>query len=214
MLGGFPSFLLMDIVLHQLHTQRMCIERLRIDLHFKSIPPSVFTQDSFRAEAAKLLAKYNIASGKPSSKQSESEDEDGEMEEGESGEGEEGESDGEGEEGESGMEDEGSEEEDEAEVEEPHPSKKPKTVAAAKNPSAIAARQPASVIDSLAVAAASKELPFTLPIPASYEKFAALVAGRPPQELALAIQRIRVCNAPALAADSKRKLQVCASTQA
>lgn len=169
-------------------------------------------QDSFRAEAAKLLAKYNIASGKPSSKQSESEDEDGEMEEGESGEGEEGESDDEGGEGESGMEDEGDEgEEDEADVEEPHPSKKPKT-AATKSPSASAARQPVPVVDALAVAAASRELPFTLPIPASYEKFAALVAGRSPQELTLAIQRIRVCNAPALAADSKRKLQVCWST--
>lgn len=173
---------------------------------------SLCPQDSFRAEAAKLLAKYGIASAKPSRKQqqSESEDEEGEDEdcegdEGESQEGEEGDSQDGSEEGSEEGES-GSEEDEQAEEEQPHPSKKAKTTTTPAQPKAALS---ASAVDPVAVAAASRELPFIIPIPVSYEKFAALVAGRAPPELTMAIQRIRVCNAPALAADSKRKLQVC-----
>lgn len=52
------------------------------------------------------------------------------------------------------------------------------------------------------------DLPYTIPLPDSYAAFAKLVNGRPAEQLALAVQRIRMFNAAALATDSKRKLQV------
>ncbi len=55
---------------------------------------------------------------------------------------------------------------------------------------------------------AAGELPFTLEAPSSYEEFAALVGGRPADELGLAVQRIRVCSAVALASGNRKKLQV------
>ena len=51
-------------------------------------------------------------------------------------------------------------------------------------------------------------LPYTLGLPASYEEFAALVAGRSAAELGAAVARIRACNAPALLSDGRRRLQV------
>ena len=51
-------------------------------------------------------------------------------------------------------------------------------------------------------------LPYTLGLPASYEEFAALVAGRSATELGAAVARIRACNAPALLSDGRRRLQV------
>ncbi len=52
------------------------------------------------------------------------------------------------------------------------------------------------------------DLPFTIPVPQSYEEFARLVAGRPSDQLTLAVQRIMAFNAAALATDHKRQLQV------
>lgn len=52
------------------------------------------------------------------------------------------------------------------------------------------------------------DLPFTIPVPESYEEFAALVGGRPAEQLRLAVQRIQAFNAAALATEHKRKLQV------
>ncbi len=40
------------------------------------------------------------------------------------------------------------------------------------------------------------------------QEFAALVNGRPASHVALAVARIRAYNAPALAADSRKQLQV------
>ena len=51
-------------------------------------------------------------------------------------------------------------------------------------------------------------LPYTLGLPASYEEFAALVAGRSATELGAAVARIRACNAAALLSDGRRRLQV------
>lgn len=51
-------------------------------------------------------------------------------------------------------------------------------------------------------------LPFTLALPGSYEEFAGLVAGRPAAELREAVARIRACNAAALMAGGRRRLQV------
>lgn len=52
------------------------------------------------------------------------------------------------------------------------------------------------------------QLPFTLEAPSSYEEFAKLVDGRPAEELSLAIQCIRICNALALASGNRKKMQV------
>lgn len=56
--------------------------------------------------------------------------------------------------------------------------------------------------------AAAGELPYTLEAPSSYEEFAALVGGRPADELGLAVQRIRVCSAVALTSGNRKKMQV------
>ena len=52
------------------------------------------------------------------------------------------------------------------------------------------------------------DLPYTIPVPETYEAFAALVAGRPAEQLQIALHRIRAYNASTLATDNKRKLQV------
>jgi nucleolar protein 14 len=62
------------------------------------------------------------------------------------------------------------------------------------------------------VGRAVSELPFTIAAPSSYEDFAQLVGDRPASELSLAVQRIRTCNALAMASDNRRKLQVCLKT--
>ncbi len=53
-----------------------------------------------------------------------------------------------------------------------------------------------------------QDLPYTIPLPASYNEFAGLVSGRPASDLHAAITRIRVFNAVALATENKRKMQV------
>ncbi|DBA84060.1 TPA: hypothetical protein ACH3X1_006541 [Trebouxia sp. C0004] len=52
------------------------------------------------------------------------------------------------------------------------------------------------------------DIPFTIAAPSSYAAFAQLVQGHSPGKLRLIVQRIRVCNAIALATDNRRKLQV------
>ncbi|DBA90017.1 TPA: hypothetical protein ACH3X2_004286 [Trebouxia sp. C0005] len=52
------------------------------------------------------------------------------------------------------------------------------------------------------------DIPFSITAPSSYAAFAQLVQGHSPSKLRLIIQRIRVCNAIALATDNRRKLQV------
>lgn len=73
------------------------------------------------------------------------------------------------------------------------------TSSAAPDPAADPAADPA--------VEAAAALPFTLGLPGSYEEFAALVAGRPAEELGAAVGRIRACNAPALLAGGRRRLQ-------
>lgn len=53
-----------------------------------------------------------------------------------------------------------------------------------------------------------EDLPFMLQAPGSYEEFAALVEGRSAEQLSLAMQRIRTCNAIAFASENRRKMQV------
>ena len=49
---------------------------------------------------------------------------------------------------------------------------------------------------------------FVPEVPKTYAEFAALVGGRAPADLPLIVSRIRGANAAALAADSRRGLQV------
>ena len=51
------------------------------------------------------------------------------------------------------------------------------------------------------------DIPFTIAAPSSYAAFAQLAKGQGPSRLGLIIQRIRACNAIALATDNRRKLQ-------
>jgi len=51
------------------------------------------------------------------------------------------------------------------------------------------------------------DIPFTIAAPSSYAAFAQLVQGHSPGKLSLIVQRIRACNAIALATDNRRKLQ-------
>ena len=51
------------------------------------------------------------------------------------------------------------------------------------------------------------DIPYTIAAPSSYTSFAQLVQGQSPDKLGLIIQRIRVCNAIALATDNRRELQ-------
>lgn len=51
------------------------------------------------------------------------------------------------------------------------------------------------------------DIPYTIPAPSSYAAFAQLAGGQGPARLRLIIQRIRACNALALATDNRRKLQ-------
>lgn len=55
------------------------------------------------------------------------------------------------------------------------------------------------------------DIPFTIPAPSSYAAFARLAEGQGPAGLGLIIQRIRACNALALATDNRRKLQASTS---
>ena len=51
------------------------------------------------------------------------------------------------------------------------------------------------------------DIPYTIAAPSSYAAFAELAKGQGPARLGLIIQRIRACNAIALATDNRRKLQ-------
>ena len=51
------------------------------------------------------------------------------------------------------------------------------------------------------------DIPYTIAAPATYAVFAQLVKDQPPGKLRLIVQRIRACNAIALATDNRRKLQ-------
>ena len=51
------------------------------------------------------------------------------------------------------------------------------------------------------------DLPYTIAAPSTYAAFAQLVTGHSPAKLRLIVQRIRACNAIALATDNRRKLQ-------
>lgn len=70
-------------------------------------------------------------------------------------------------------------------------------------------RQTAGQLATTSGRSAERELPFTISAPGSYEEFVRLVEGRPASELSMAVQRIRDCNAVALASKNRRKLQVC-----
>ena len=59
---------------------------------------------------------------------------------------------------------------------------------------------------------AADDIPYTIAAPSSYASFAQLVQGQSPDKLGLIIQRIRVCNAIALATDNRRKLQASAGS--
>lgn len=93
----------------------------------------------------------------------------------------------------------------------------PVSAAAAVLPAAAAppAAKPAAAAAPAAARGAGKgphldgplDLPYTIPLPATYPEFEAIVRGRPAAQLATAIQRIRTFNAVALATDSKRKMQ-------
>ncbi|GIL77894.1 hypothetical protein Vretimale_6572 [Volvox reticuliferus] len=180
-------------------------------------------QEGFRAAAASLAKKYGVEAPKnPYLDEGEDESEEDEGEEG-SGDDDESEdvsggssSGGEGE----SEEDEDAEEEQLEQRRNPahppstslpghgdggeEPKVKPRGAAVAamsrKGPGpggAVAARQVDGPID----------LPYTIPVPSSYNEFATLVNGRPAEDLHTAISRIRAFNAVALAADSKRKMQ-------
>lgn len=112
------------------------------------------------------------------------------------------------EEGESGDEGSDSEQQKGEEQEEeaaPHPTK-----ALKRQQQAAAGSKPAAAAAAAAELEGPLDLSFTPAVPESYQEFAALVGGRPAEQLGLAIQRIRTFNAAALATDSKRKLQVSA----
>ncbi|KXZ52129.1 hypothetical protein GPECTOR_10g758 [Gonium pectorale] len=171
-------------------------------------------QESFRAAAAALAAKYGVAAPQNPYLQEEGEDdEEEEGEEGESDEDEEGEGaesgSGEGEEagvsGSGGGEDEEEEgeggSEDEDEDEQGSAANGAKAAAPQPKRAATAAASPAAPLDG------PLDLPYTISLPSSYADFAALVRGRPSDQLAAAISRIRAFNAVALATDNKRKLQ-------
>lgn len=57
------------------------------------------------------------------------------------------------------------------------------------------------------------DIPYTIPAPSSYAAFAQLAGGQGPTRLGLIIQRIRACNALALATDNRRKLQASQPSQ-
>jgi nucleolar protein 14 len=167
-------------------------------------------QAAFREQAARLAAKYGVevAGGSGSGSEDEGEEGEDEDEEGEE-EGESGSGEGE-EDGGSG----GEEEEDEEAGGSSSGSEEEEADAAAARQRAgkDAAAAPPKARSGAAAAPPPLEgpldLPFTIPVPQRYEAFAALVGGRPPEELALAISRIRAFNAAALATDNKRQLQV------
>lgn len=52
-------------------------------------------------------------------------------------------------------------------------------------------------------------LPYVIDAPQTLPEFRKLVDGRPIQDLETAVQRIRKCNAISLAAENRRKMQVC-----
>jgi nucleolar protein 14 len=55
----------------------------------------------------------------------------------------------------------------------------------------------------------AEELPFVISAPESLGEFRGLVDHRSTEDLGVAIQRIRTCNAISLAAENRKKMQVC-----
>ncbi|GIL50075.1 hypothetical protein Vafri_6396 [Volvox africanus] len=184
-------------------------------------------QESFRAAAAALAKKYGVEAPKnPYLDEGEEEgEEDGDEEEGEDEEEEEDEGASGGGSSSSG---EGETEEDEDAEEEQleqrrNPAHPPSTsrpghgssggdpMAKARGVAAAEARSKKGTGPGSAVAAkpldGPMDLPYTIPVPSSYNEFATLVNGRPAEDLHTAISRIRAFNAVTLAADSKRKMQ-------
>jgi hypothetical protein len=179
-------------------------------------------QKAFRQAAAKLAAKYGVeAAAGPGEEGGSSEEEgsDGDDEAGEGGSDSDSDSEAHSEEGSEedeqleGLQDEGEEDEsgsdaasDDNKQESDDASSsdeegKPKTAAAAKQQKPKQ-QQPEQQLDG------PLDLSYTPPVPESYAEFAALVGGRPAEQLELAVQRIRVYNAATLGTDNKRKLQV------
>ncbi|GLC45018.1 hypothetical protein PLESTB_001743300 [Pleodorina starrii] len=177
-------------------------------------------QETFRAAAAALAKKYGVeAPVNPFLEEGEEEDEDeeGEEEEGESGSGDGEEEEEEGEDDDNDEEEEVSEEEQLEQRRNPaHPPSTSRPGDGEGNAAAAAAGKKKAPAAAAAVAVAAKagkplegplDLPYTIPLPSSYNEFAALVNGRPAEDLATAIGRIRAFNAVALATDNKRKMQ-------
>ena len=160
-------------------------------------------QSALREKAAELAGKYGL--GKIKNPMMDSEDE-GESEE----EGEEGEEEGEEEEEEE--EEEGEDDDDyerelrdlKGETSRPPEPSRASSAPRGQEPDKSSRRH----VSDPDLDGAPLDLPFTLPVPETYEKFQKLVEGRPPDQLALAIQRIRAFNSSELASENKRKLQV------
>lgn len=124
---------------------------------------------------------------------------------------------GSGSEEEAGSEEEGSEEADSSEESEeeeepqPRPGRKQQQAAAAsaeqQTQSKPAAAAPAAARAPLP-AGVSPDLPYTPPLPASYDAFAELAAGRGAADLGELVRRIRVVHAAALSAHSRKGLQL------
>ena len=75
------------------------------------------------------------------------------------------------------------------------------------NSQAGSSHQPSSAAVS-SIADDSDDIPFTIEAPTTYHAFAKLVQGRSVAQLQTIVQRVRACNAIALATDNRRKLQV------
>jgi hypothetical protein len=167
-------------------------------------------QSAFREQAAKLLARHGLGdAAAPGGSDSDSGTGDGDS----------GDGDGQGsDDGDSGDSAGGSGASSEEAGEDQAQAQDPGAEAAAEE-QLQARRASAAAAGPSAPAAAARQLPggqlggpldlpFTIPLPGSYQAFARLVGGRPPEELVLAVARIRAFNAAALATDNKQKLQV------
>ncbi|WIA18434.1 hypothetical protein OEZ85_009894 [Tetradesmus obliquus] len=165
-------------------------------------------QKAFRQAAAKLAAKYGVEAAAAGSGDESDDDEGEEGEEGEEGSSEEGEGE-QSEDEEAGTASGGEEAGDNSDDAEQQGAgsgsddeQEAADAAAAPKLQQKQQQQQQQQLDG------PLDLSYTPAVPESYAEFAALVGGRPAQQLALAVQRIRVYNAAALATDSKRKLQV------
>ena len=178
-------------------------------------------QQSLRAASAALLRKYGAGGSRAGAEEGREESEEGEEEEGEEAEEELGSegvrasADSEGEEGDGEEEELETEEEEEEEdglggedVNPKGPTLQARRASGAKATSSSAAAVAPNPNKTSTAGDPVAALPFTLALPGSYEEFAGLVAGRPAAELREAVARIRACNAAALMAGGRRRLQV------